>query len=210
MNLENAEYIIKQLKHKNIILVAVSKYQSDYDIRQLIDLGVTNFAENTEQNLKKRTELFPNVNWHFIGRIQSNKIKGITANAGLIHSVSSTKHLEKINQAAKAINKTQNFLIQINITNEQSKSGIAIDEINSFLDYSQTLCNVKCQGFMVIGKHSEDQQVIQKTFEEANILFTRYKNRYNLSILSMGMSNDFELAINSGSTHVRIGSKLFT
>lgn len=209
MNLENTQQVIAKVKNKNVNLIAVSKYQSDSDIKTLIKLGVSDFAENTEQNLKKRIELFPNVNWHFIGRIQSNKIKSIVNKSILIHSVSSLEHLAKIDKAALAINKIQNILIQINLTNESTKSGINLTELESFLKQAQAFPNINCQGFMIIGDHTDDQSIISATFKHANSLFNHYHEQYNLSILSMGMSNDFELAIKYGSTHVRIGSKLF-
>ncbi len=209
MNTENAKKIISTVQNQNVTLIAVSKYQSDHDLNLLINLGVKNFAENTEQNFTRRAQIYNQVNWHFIGRIQSNKIRKIVANACLIHSVSEIKHLDKINVEAKAINKIQHILIQINLTREHTKAGISIDMITEFLNYANNCSNVKCLGFMIIGNHSDDYVLIQETFKKANQLFNTFQKKFNLSILSMGMSNDYEIAINNNSTHVRIGSKLF-
>lgn len=210
MNIENTKKIIEKINTQNINIIAISKYQTDADLEQLLALGINDFGESTQQNLSRRKAKYPQVNWHFIGRIQSNKIKRIVQDASLIHSVSKLEHLNKINSEAEKINKVQNILLQINISNEESKSGIQVSEIEHFSKQAQSLKNVALKGFMVIGRHTEDKDLINECFQQAHLLFAQYSPAFNLEILSMGMSNDYELAIANGATDLRLGSILFS
>ncbi len=209
MNINKTIELISNIELDKVKVIAVSKYQSDEDIDKLVAINLQDFAENTEQNLTRRHDKYPIVNWHFIGRIQSNKIKRIVASASLIHSVASIKQLTKIDAEAQKINKVQPILIQINIANEKTKAGINVTELEQFINQVDKFSNIDFQGFMVIGDHTEDQEKINTTFKHAKQVFEQYSEQYNLSILSMGMSNDYRQAITAGSTHVRLGSILF-
>ncbi len=210
MNINKTKKLIASINQKKVEIIAVSKYQSDEDVDSLIELGITSFGENTEQNLTRRCSKFPNVNWHFIGRIQSNKIKKIVKSATIIHSAAEYRHILKINDEAKKIEKIQDILIQINIANEASKAGITVAEIADLLVSCKQLEHINVRGFMVIGDHTDNQKLINDTFKKAHELYTQYQKQYDLDILSMGMSNDYLTAIDNGSTHLRLGSVLFT
>lgn len=208
MNKQQIENIIASVKPQT--LIAVTKMQTIEDVQFLVDMGIENLAENKLQELLKKKEHFPNVNWHFIGRIQSNKINKIVANSFLIHSVASLRHLQLINDVARKQGKIQNILIQLNIANESTKAGFSSDELKQLLDSYDQYQNIKICGLMVIGNHTDDQGLIKETFIQANDQFNQLKNHFpSFDILSMGMSNDYQIALNCGSTHVRIGSLLF-
>ncbi len=209
MNIIKTKNLIKEINQNQVRIIAVSKYQTNEDVQTLIDLEITDFAENTAQNLIKRQSLFPSVNWHFIGRIQSNKIKQIVKCATLIHSVSDLKHLSKIDAEAAKINKVQSVLIQLNLANESTKSGIMLDELEAFLLQASQYKNIKLKGLMLIGDHTEDQEKIKATFDLAKSTYDHFTKIYNFSYLSMGMSSDYQLAIKSGSNTLRLGSILF-
>jgi len=148
--------------------------------------------------------------WHFIGHLQSNKVKDVSKIATWIDSVDSIKLLTLIDKECSKLNKVMNILIQIKLTDEDSKSGINPNEINQFIEYSQTLSNIKCKGFMIIGPNTSDISVIRNIFHKAKELFDDAQKKYpEITELSMGMSSDYQLAYAEGSTMFRLGSVLF-
>lgn len=189
----------------NITLVVVTKNHTIDEIQPLYNQGARYFGENRIEELITKYDHFSDVNWHFIGRIQTKKISKIVKFCDLIHSVSSIKHIEKIDTSAKNINKIQNILLQINIANEVTKDGFSVGEIGSIISISKQYENINVQGLMVIGNHTKNLSEISKTFTLAKDM----QLKYNLPILSMGMSNDYQLAVSHGTTLVRIGSLLF-
>lgn len=209
MNINNVKKTLNELDG-DITLVAVTKNQSINDVKELELLGVNNFGENKLQELIKKKEYFPNANWHFIGRIQSNKIKDMVHNCVLIHSVASIKHLSKINLEASKINIVQDILVQINIANDPNKDGLSQLELDELIANQNDYLHIRVRGMMVIGDHTDDINKISTTFATANVLFKELQQQFtNFDILSMGMSNDYKLAIQQGSNCVRVGSLLF-
>ncbi len=189
-----------------ITLVAVSKYYESKKIQKAYNLGFRNFGESKLQDLEKKQEILKDldINWHFIGRLQSNKIKKIVLYSDLIHSVSNSKHLEKINLEAEKINKVQNILLQVNIANEHNKDGFSLEEFESIIN-DVNFNNINIEGIMVIGPHTENEDDINKIFKEAYLLF----KKHNFKTLSMGMSFDYEIALKNNSNCLRIGKSIF-
>lgn len=209
MNIQKTKKLISDIP-TDIKLVAVTKNQSIDDVSTLANLGIHDFGENKLQALIKKKQIFPDYNWHFIGRIQSNKLRDIVKNAKLIHSVSEIRYLEIINREAANINKTQAVLLQLNLAGEDSKKGISLPDFNFIIANQQLYPNVAIRGLMVMGNNVDDQAIISATFKQAKSLFDLV-NQTNptFDILSMGMSGDYQLAIEHGSTMLRIGSLLF-
>jgi pyridoxal phosphate enzyme (YggS family) len=209
MNIINTKNIIDTIPN-NVLLVVVTKNQLSDDINQLYALGLNNFAENKLQSIIEKKDLYPGVNWHFIGRIQTNKVKDIVKNCSLIHSVSSIKVIDKINNEANKLNKIQPCLIQFNIANESTKDGFETVQAHDIFNYASTLSNIKLKGIMLMGPHTEDEKVIDEVFNQGyQLQQTLVKDFPDCIEISMGMSNDYKLAITNHSTMLRIGSVLF-
>ncbi len=192
--------------NEKLTLVCVSKYYSHEKIQKAFDLGFNNFGESKLQELEKKKEILKDLDifWHFIGRLQSNKIKKIVLYSDLIHSVSKIKHLEKINIEAEKLDKIQNILLQINLTDEIHKDGFSLKEFEDIikdLNYK----NICIKGIMVIGPHTDDFDKINVVFKKGYEIF----KKYNLKILSMGMSFDYEIALKNNSNCLRIGKRIF-
>ena len=197
----------------DITLVAVSKTIEIPFIQEAVDFGLTEFGENRPQEIRDKSKLITNVNWHQIGQLQTNKIKYVAGKTKLIHSVDSSKLMEEIEKYCKAHNVTQDILLQVNISNEASKSGMDIDEVEKMLEFAEKLECVKVKGLMTIGSLYADLEENKKLFEICNNLFVdisakKYDN-ISMEYLSMGMSGDFEAAIEMGSNMVRVGTSIF-
>lgn len=204
---------IKEQIHKlnsNIKLVAVSKNVDEKQVLKLYDEAQSDFGENRVQELKRKMSLLPNldINWHFIGRLQTNKINHlIDLNPLLIHSIDSLNLALALNKRLDLKGKKQDILLQINSAKEQSKAGVMPELANeTYEEIKQTCKNLNLIGVMSIGAHSDDVKLIQKSFE---LTYKIYESQKDAKICSMGMSNDFELAIKCGSNLVRLGSILY-
>ncbi len=209
MNIEKTRQVLETIPN-DVTLIAVTKNQEIDDVAKLVELGVTNLGENKLQELLKKKAIFPDVNWHFFGRIQSNKIKDIVANATLIHSVSELRYLEKINVEAEKLGIVQDVLLQLNIAGEQTKKGLSDLEFNYINEHPQEFKHTRIRGLMTMGDHIDDQEVIKSTFNQAFTVYSEIaRTRDNFDTLSMGMSSDYQLAIECGSNMVRIGTLLF-
>lgn len=207
MSIKNNLQNLKNSLPKNIILIGITKYSNKKDILQAIDSGLKHIGESRIESIEKIKDI--SAVKHFIGPIQSNKIKKIVENFNLIQSVSSLKHLIKINKEAKNLNKIQNILLQLKISNDKNKSGIKQEELKEILKVIPNLKNINFQGFMMIASNTKDQNQIEQEFEKTNDIYNKYKHTHNLKYLSMGMSNDYKLAIKHGSNMIRIGSLIF-
>ena len=206
---------INSLKDKyninyNIDVVAVSKYSSIETIKEFLSLNINlPLGESKAQSLRDRAEElnkdYDNITWHFIGRIQSNKVKYIVKYADLIQSVDSIEIAEYINKEAIKNNKVQDILLQFNISNEEQKGGFNLSDYNMVYDKIKNLPNVNIKGLMGISLKVDNDFEIEKEFETLNEVFMKLKDK-NISILSMGMTNDYHLAIKHGSNMIRIGS----
>jgi pyridoxal phosphate enzyme (YggS family) len=203
--------IIQEFAHSSVTLVAVSKLKPASDIEALYKLGQLDFGENYVQELVEKQAVLPsNINWHFIGHLQSNKVKYIAPFVHLIHGVDSLKLLQEINKQALKNNRVIDCLLQVHIAKEETKFGMDAPELSDALEAAKHLPNVNIKGLMGMASFSDDQDVVASEFNYLHELFTTHHfNLQPTAVLSMGMSADYALAIKSGSTMVRIGSLLF-
>ncbi len=218
VNEEKYNELINELKHGNVQLVAVSKVQPVNDIKTLYDLGQRDFGENYVQELIEKHPLLPKgARWHFIGHLQSNKVKYIAPFVYLIQGVDSLKLLMEINKQAKKLNKTIHCLLQAHIAQEETKFGLDENELKEIMDVVKTnpeqLTNIHIDGLMGMASFSEDLNKVRSEMKYLKSLFDKHKSvstvNCQLAILSMGMSSDYKIAIEEGSNMVRIGSLLF-
>lgn len=203
--------LVNELGNK-AILVAVSKTKPLEDIKALYDLGQRDFGENYVQELvDKASQLPADIRWHFIGHLQSNKVKYIAPFVHLIHGVDSFKLLKEIDKQAAKNERVIDCLLQIHIAQEETKFGLDETELASLLmDPSFVgLTHVRIRGLMGMASFSESQELVRSEFKTLKSLFEKYGKERGWSILSMGMSADYEMAMEEGSSLVRIGSLLF-
>jgi pyridoxal phosphate enzyme (YggS family) len=213
---ENIRRIQQEIDEKAKLIV-VSKYREIQEIEAAYDFGIRSFAENRVQALLERYEMLPkDIEWHLIGHLQSNKVKYIAEFIAMIHSVDSIKLLEEINVQAAKFDRKIPCLIQLHLAQEESKFGIPPNEIKSFFDAATALPlpHVQISGLMAMATFTEDKNLIKSEFEQAQLHFSHIKSQYfsneeNFKELSIGMSGDYMLAIEHGSTMVRIGSACF-
>ena len=211
----------KKFLNKNYTCVAVSKTKSEKNIKELYDFGYRHFGENKVQELIiKNKNLAKDIHWHMIGHLQTNKVKMVVPFVYLIHSVDSLKVLSKINKESEKIGKKTNCLIQINISNEESKYGFSINEIKEIIINNDlnNFNSIVIKGLMGMASFSDDKLLIKNEFKNLKNLYELIKNNFesnnnnnniDFDTLSMGMSNDYAIALNEGSNMVRIGSLLF-
>lgn len=199
----------------DIEIIAVSKYSSLETIKNFLSLDLNlPLAESKAQSLRDRVgelENFKNLKWHFIGRIQSNKIKYIVKFADLIQSVDSIEIAEIINKEAQKNNKIQNILLQFNISNESQKGGFNLSDYKKVYQNILNLKNIKIKGLMGVASNSEDSNLIENEFESLNKIYNDINLEFDknkISILSIGMTSDYHLAIKHGANMIRIGSGL--
>lgn len=207
---ENISFINEKIK-RNATIIAVSKKKSAELIKEAFESGVENFGENYLQEAIEKISFLKHlkINWHFIGKIQSNKCKEIAKNFEWVHTVDRFKIAKLLNDNCP-LNKTINVLIQINIDKEESKSGINEEEILSLAEGISSLPNLKLKGVMVIPKNESDKKLTEISFEKTAKASMRLRDKFpHANEVSMGMSNDFELAIKKGSTMIRIGTGIF-
>lgn len=200
----------------NVALVAVSKTKPVADLMEAYNVGQRIFGENKIQEMTEKWEAMPkDIEWHMIGHVQTNKVKFMAEYVSLIHGVDSLKLLEEINKQALKHNRIINCLLQIYIAEEESKFGLDQNELDEILNSEEfkTLKNIQITGLMGMATFTENQSQIKKEFQNLKAIFDKYKNlnsqNCNLNTLSMGMSGDYQMAIECGSTMVRIGSSIF-
>lgn len=216
--LNTAPYFhIKNTLPETVTLVAVSKTKPLEDILTIYECGHRIFGENKVQELCKKYEQLPkDIEWHLIGHVQTNKVKYVAPFVSLIHAVDSFKLLEEINKQALKNNRIIKCLLQIYIAKEESKFGLETVEAEQILISSEfsKLKNIEIVGLMGMATNTDNEEVIKNEFSVLKEFFVRLKNNThllncNFTILSMGMSNDYKLALECGSTMVRIGSTIF-
>ena len=190
-------------------LLVVSKKRSIEEIEYFYKLNQRDFGENHAQELLKKKDMHSDIRWHFIGHLQTNKVKQIIPYTYLIHSIDSYKLLKEVNKQAKKIEKVQNVLLELSLTDDVNKTGIEYKEIAAYLEYAATLDNVKVIGLMAMGPHTDNKDSIDDCFKKAYEIFDSFKEKYQLTELSMGMSADYQIALKNHSTIIRVGSKLF-
>lgn len=215
VNLEQYTQLVQTLKQKKVTLVAVSKTKPVEDIQALYDLGQRDFGENYVQELTEKQHVLPaDIRWHFIGHLQSNKVKYIAPFVHLIHGVDSFKLLQEINKQAEKNKRSINCLLQIHIAQEETKFGMNEEELSNALQQLKTfeLNHVEVIGLMGMATFSDDTNKVRNEFAYLKNLFNKYaeaNKQHPFSTLSMGMSGDYNIAIEEGSNMVRIGSLLF-
>ena len=207
---------IKSQIPSTVTLVAVSKTKPIADLMLAYEAGQRVFGENKIQEMTEKWEAMPkDIKWHMIGHVQTNKVKFMAEYVDLIHGVDSLKLLEEINKQAKKNNRVIDCLLQMHIAEEETKFGLNEQELNDILDSDsiKNLKNIQIVGLMGMATFTNNQSQIKKEFQNLKRIFDTYKNLKseicNLKSLSMGMSGDYQLAIDCGSTMVRIGSSIF-
>jgi len=205
--------ISKELKEKNVTLVAVSKTKPVEGILELYNLGQRDFGENYVQELVAKQEQLPkDIRWHFIGHLQSNKVKLITPFVSLIQSVDSESLLKEINKQAEKNSRKIDCLLQVHIAKEETKFGLDENELDEIIR-ARGYKNICVKGLMGMASFTDDEKIVRNEFRLLKSLFDKYRhlqtNNDNLQTLSMGMSSDYKIAIEDGSNMVRIGSLLF-
>lgn len=209
MSRNNSLNSIKDEIDKKVKIVVVSKTRSKKEILDIYNKDHRDFGENKVQEILEKHEKLPkDIRWHFIGHLQTNKVKYIIPFISLVHSVDSLKLLEEINKRAKAKNKIINCLIQVKIANEESKYGFKINEISDVMSYASELEHILIKGLMGMATNTDNNNLIDKEFKLLNTEFKKYKSKI-FNVLSMGMSNDYKLAISNESNMIRLGSIIF-
>lgn len=199
----------------DITLIAVSKTKPDEAIKDAFSLGQIHFGENRMQELQDKMSNIQEqeIQWHMIGTMQSNKIKYIADRIDWIHSVSKKKHLDEIQKRLQPLNRSVNILIQVNISGENQKSGCEASELEEILLHAKTLPNIKIKGLMGMATFTDNPEAIRPEFALLRTTLENHShlngNNVDLKELSMGMSGDFEVAIEEGATMIRVGSAIF-
>lgn len=216
MNKENYIFIKSSLPPE-VRLIAVSKTKPIEEIQALYDLGHRAFGENKAQELKTKYELLPkDIDWHFIGHLQTNKIKYIAPFVSLIHSIDSFNLLREVNKVAEKNRRTIPCLLQFHIATEETKFGFNMPECEAMLQdpIFKTLHNIEIQGVMGMATYTENIQQIRTEFKNLASAFKKIKEDYfqhhdSFREISMGMTEDYKIAVEEGSTMVRVGSAIF-
>jgi len=195
---------------QDVTLVAVSKTKPNSAIEEAYGIGHRDFGENKVQELCQKAEELPNdIRWHMIGHLQRNKVKYIAPFVHLIHGVDSEKLLTEINKQGAKNNRVIDVLIQLHIAEESSKFGFSYEEAEALFTNQNQFPNVRIVGLMGMATFTEDKTQIKREFETLSTFYNTWKAQKELSILSMGMSNDYPIAIASGSNMIRVGSLIF-
>jgi len=205
---ENLNIVLKSIP-KDVTLVAVSKTKKNSAILEAYQIGQRIFGENKVQELVEKAEELPkDINWHMIGHLQTNKVKFIAPFVSLIHGVDSIKLLKEINKRAEQNNRVIDCLMQVHIATESTKFGFDISEVNEAINNTKEFQNIKIVGLMGMATFTDNKQQVIQEFNSLKVVFNTVKNK-NFTTLSMGMSGDYQLAIEQGSTMVRVGSAIF-
>ncbi len=202
---------------ENVLLVCVSKFQSNDKILEAYNYGERCFGENRPQEMKEKAESLPSdIKWHFIGNLQTNKVKMVIPHASLIHSVSNDRLLDEIERISAKFDKVLNVLIEVHVAQEESKHGFSPEEAVSILsdDFANKFPHINVCGIMGMASLTDNETQIRNEFKAIKNTFNTLKNsifqgKDDFKEISMGMSGDYKIAIEEGATIVRIGSKIF-
>ncbi|NLT19613.1 MAG: YggS family pyridoxal phosphate-dependent enzyme [Syntrophomonadaceae bacterium] len=218
-NIDNIKVRIERAARKrnvdphSVTLIAVSKMVDIPLVEQVYSLGVKDFGENRVAELNRKRQMLPEANWHMIGRLQTNKVKDVVGNTCLIHSLDRWNLAEALNQRAEYKKVLVSTLLEVNISGEEQKAGIAPHLVKSFLSEIGQLKNLKVLGLMTLAPLNDNQEESRPIFRELYALRDQLiKSSFrgvDLTYLSMGMSQDFEVAVEEGSNMVRIGTSIF-
>jgi PLP dependent protein len=213
---DNLDNILKDIP-SNVKLVAVSKLQPAERIKELYETGYKIFGENKAQDLMEKHDKLPkDIEWHFIGHLQTNKVRFIAPFVSLIHSVDSIKLLNEINKEALKKKRVIDCLLQFHIATEETKYGLSIEEAEGLLnsDLYNMMENIRLTGIMGMATFTENMELVRKEFATLKRYFTKLKEKYfteddYFNELSMGMTQDYKIAIEEGATIIRIGTAIF-
>jgi len=197
---------------KTITLIAVSKTNPISSINEAYSAGIRNFGENKAQELRDKSGLVDkDYLWHFVGHLQTNKVKYVIDTAEYIHSLDSLKLANEINKRASSINKIQKILIEVNTSGESSKFGIQdFEHLQKLVEECSSLKNIEVKGLMTMAPYTSDEKLIRKCFLRLREMKEKLNSRWNnITELSMGMTNDYKIAIEEGATMLRIGTAIF-
>lgn len=210
---EKIEYINRRLPETTKLL-AISKFHPSSLIQEAYDAGQRLFGESREQELsQKQAELPKDIEWHFIGHLQTNKVKYIAPYVSMIHSVDSVRLLEEINKQAQKCGRVIDCLLELHVAQEETKFGFSFDDVRQL--YAENLLskypNVHVRGLMGMASHTDNDLQVRREFASIAAFFAEMQQKYDATVdtLSMGMTNDWKIAVEEGSTMVRIGSYIF-
>ncbi len=213
---ENLETVRKTIP-SGVLLIAVSKTKPIEDIQEAYAVGQRVFGENHALEMRDKHEVLPkDIDWHFIGHLQTNKIKYIIKYVKLIHSIDTFNLLQAVNKEAAKHDRVVDCLLQFHIAEEETKFGLSMDEAEEILnsDIFKAINNVRIRGVMGMATNTDDMSLVRKEFKHLKEIFNVLKSKYfaddeGFKEISMGMSHDYQIAIEEGSTMVRVGSKIF-
>ena len=208
---DNLKKIKKEIP-QDVTLVAISKTKTNEEILEAYEAGQRIFGENRVQELEvKHQELPKDIQWHMVGHVQRNKVKDMAAFVSLIHAVDSLRLLNRIDREAKNNDRVIDCLLQVKIAEEETKHGMDENELRELLQSREfkSLENVRIKGLMGMATFTDDESQISREFEKLKKIYDSLKEDYDFTILSMGMSGDFPIALNHGSNMVRVGSAIF-
>lgn len=218
-NYKEVQSFVKESEKKSsygqsVTLIAVSKTKPSSDIKALYDIGVRDFGENKVQELcDKYDELPKDIKWHLIGHLQTNKVKYIVDKVYLIHSVDSIHLAQQIENECEKKNVDVNILVQVNVAKEDTKFGLMAEDVMSMIESISKLSHIHIKGLMTIAPFVEDAEENRKVFSDLKKLSVDIRNKnidnVSMDVLSMGMSGDYRVAIEEGSTMVRVGTSIF-
>ena len=206
--------MLKVGRKDKVKLIAVTKTQELQDVKDIIELGINDIGENKVQDMVKRVEdLGDTVNYHMIGHLQTNKVKDIIGSTKLLHSLDRLSLAKELNKRCKMQNKIIEVLIQVNVAEEKSKFGLKVEEVIPFIEQIISFENIKVRGLMTMAPFTEDEILLRSVFRtmyklKEDISKKNYNN-ISMDYLSMGMTNDYEIAIEEGSNMVRVGTGIF-
>ena len=206
---------IRQTLPEDVCLVAVTKYHDVAETQAAVDVGVRDLGENKVQDMiAKQPQITGDVRWHFIGHLQSNKVKYLIGNVFLIHSVSSLKLIRTIEKESAKRDAVTDILLQFNLAEEDTKSGFMADELDEALALCEDCPHIRLSGLMCIGPMTKNPSDILKIFAQLKQMYDTIKATYlngvnSIRFLSMGMTDDYPIAVSAGSNMVRIGRKIF-
>lgn len=211
---ENVEKILKEIENGNdrgekITLVAATKTVPTETINQAVSYGITTVAENRVQEFREKTDFIVGAEQHFIGHLQTNKVKYLVGKVKLIHSVDSLKLAEEISRVATLRNVTQNVLAEINIGGELSKSGVTPDTAEEFVNEISKLKGICVKGLMAMLPKSEDEKLLERLCLQMRAIYDKLKENNSFEYLSLGISGDYKIAVKNGSNTIRLGSAIF-
>jgi pyridoxal phosphate enzyme (YggS family) len=201
-------------KREEVLLLGASKYANAEKIREAYQCGVRVFGESRAQDFLKKFEELKDlpIDWHFIGNLQTNKVKYIIDKVSLIHSLDRPSLAEEIQKRAERLGKVQDVLIEVNVGKEETKGGVYEEDLEKLFEYCLSLKNLRVLGLMAIPPYKENPEEVRPYFVKLRKLKEKLEELYKIRLphLSMGMSGDFEVAVEEGATIVRIGSAIFS